>query len=513
MAILGEMVGFLDNQIKERIDVDKDRNIKMICYYYGFGGVALPTLDDTAQQFEGLGTRQRVQQIIDRDFRKSATPTEIPSAISFQQALHSRPHWALSELDRMVTEQGIAGGSFTLPGLLRLIRDLHLQTDYGIYTPDLQSATRVELGEDRELFLLRRHQVPLIRKVLNATKRSQGLRGIVKVDDFGDENHDFASHRDLMLHIMRHSDTVWMRAVEGELWYLFEDYENTLINHARKALTAYGECDLTKLAHSILAAMHRRHNKYDYPSVDLITDYLRSSVHFEAHGNSVSLLCDPIPLTPIEDDISRYLKEHANVHYPEARDFLTHTGNAKPNIDRILFQSALVFVDKTLGRGNYTFHPTGAPSLSKDQQATDQRYATFMQRLRDLRNTDARSEQSGRREQHILRQWLFEGKSDENCAICGKAFSTGALVAAHKKRRADCNEAERRDPYIVMPLCLFGCDYLYENRLVVVINGMVQMGSSFSGGGMEEEYAQKLIGNALHPKWMHGDLRYFQEYH
>jgi hypothetical protein len=37
-----------------------------------------------------------------------------------------------------------------------------------------------------------------------------------------------------------------------------------------------------------------------------------------------------------------------------------------------------------------------------------------------------------------------------------------------QEKRKDCTEHERTDPYIVMPLSVFGCDYLYEKRLIYI---------------------------------------------
>jgi hypothetical protein len=84
-----------------------------------------------------------------------------------------------------------------------------------------------------------------------------------------------------------------------------------------------------------------------------------------------------------------------------------------------------------------------------------------------LRETYARTEQV------FLRQHLFPGHVAV-CGVCGREFPVDLLVAAHIKRRADCDEDERRD-YLrnVMPLCRFGCDELFERGYIGVVNGRV----------------------------------------
>lgn len=75
----------------------------------------------------------------------------------------------------------------------------------------------------------------------------------------------------------------------------------------------------------------------------------------------------------------------------------------------------------------------------------------------------------GRLEQAYLRSQLFGGASKAKCALCGNWFPTELLIAAHIKPRSECTSSERRDaPHIVFPLCLLGCDSLYERGFASV---------------------------------------------
>ncbi len=55
------------------------------------------------------------------------------------------------------------------------------------------------------------------------------------------------------------------------------------------------------------------------------------------------------------------------------------------------------------------------------------------------------------------------------CELCRREFPVEFLVAAHIKRRALCNDAERRDlANVAMLACELGCDRLFEDGCVTV---------------------------------------------
>ena len=105
--------------------------------------------------------------------------------------------------------------------------------------------------------------------------------------------------------------------------------------------------------------------------------------------------------------------------------------------------------------------------------------------------------------------WLFKGKETEECAICKKKFSVKSLVTAHKKKRKDCAENERTDPYIVMPLCVFGCDYLYEKRLIYIDSGVVKAIDNLESYSSELGYIESVKGRNIDSRWLKGSDSYF----
>jgi hypothetical protein len=51
---------------------------------------------------------------------------------------------------------------------------------------------------------------------------------------------------------------------------------------------------------------------------------------------------------------------------------------------------------------------------------------------------------------------------------CYLLISVSQLVTAHIKKRSHCEVEEKLDSHIVMPMCKFGCDTLYEDGFLTV---------------------------------------------
>lgn len=77
-------------------------------------------------------------------------------------------------------------------------------------------------------------------------------------------------------------------------------------------------------------------------------------------------------------------------------------------------------------------------------------------------------------EQHHLRVYLFGKKKFDVCGICGKEYPVSLLVVAHIKYRKPCTNDERLDKNVIMPMCRIGCDILYEQGYITVVNGKVE---------------------------------------
>jgi len=85
-----------------------------------------------------------------------------------------------------------------------------------------------------------------------------------------------------------------------------------------------------------------------------------------------------------------------------------------------------------------------------------------------MKETDGTVIRRFRKEQRGLRDGLLGSAEVAVCDLCGRTFPTPYLITAHIKPRYRCTESERRDSNVVFAACVFGCDALFENGLIVV---------------------------------------------
>lgn len=111
---------------------------------------------------------------------------------------------------------------------------------------------------------------------------------------------------------------------------------------------------------------------------------------------------------------------------------------------------------------------------------------------------DRKAQVNTRREQAYLRNKLFNGRRIGECHFCKNEMSTEFLVAAHIKKRAECNKEERLDlNNIVIPLCKFGCDELFERGYILVKDCQVVSNPNKVATGYLKEEIEELEGTPV----------------
>ena len=122
---------------------------------------------------------------------------------------------------------------------------------------------------------------------------------------------------------------------------------------------------------------------------------------------------------------------------------------------------------------------------------------TFQERLNNISGDLSLDAVTKRRvEQHIFSEYLFAGKESVNCSICHKDYSSDLLVVGHIKKRSDCSDIEKKDLNVVMPVCKFGCDDLYEKGYILINNnGLIVLNPNIKLTSDTHTYINRILGN------------------
>ena len=514
MDIESQLTTALTDRVKKASAVD--RNVEVIIDHFGFRGDPQPTLEEIGKK-HGV-TRERVRQIIAKDFQKLDLPVfEIPSLKACLDLIQSRDYWLYADLTDAILNNGLAGDHFHIEGILNLASALGNPSNYVLYTPMLEEIKRGHFSQVNASFVLRPDLCKRLKPLLQTARKLPGKYGIAKLNYLKDEitlddQKVYSSYLPLIKLLIEYSAESWSYEYDGELWYSFEDsWNNPIANFSKKVFSVFEKCNKMLLAEVFFNALHSRSRPLPYPSTDLIGIYFETSKRFEIIEDQVTYLGEKSSdISEIDQDIISYLQVHGSSSFVDLKEHLYTLNYKHPYIVKSTMRSPFVYVDRSQGNKNNSYSLVGS-SLSTSVPSDYNKIRRRLMKLENLGNSDKWIETKARREQHILKDWLFGKKSKGQCAICGETYPIVALVAAHKKRRSICVESERLDPYIVMPLCKFGCDFLYEERFLTIepSTGQIKEGSQFQDGTLGSTYLNRLVGRKIDNKWLRGLPSYF----
>lgn len=490
----------------------KARDLTAVLIYYGFGDLAWPTLEQIGQQLS-IGTRERVRQVINQTFKDHATIDQLPR---LRAALHTISKVEIAPLPQLrqdLMDAGYISGNIHIRGLLNLANDLGVLENYDLYDNKLNTLVRAEAEFDEKTFIAAQLTVQELKAGLRKARTLPGLLGLARFEYVRSLLGDSVL-ADRIIGLIRLSSDAEYVEHKGQEWYIFEDRDNSLLNSCEKIFFVASECSVSVLSSTLHNSLRRRSHRFEYPSRDVIEKWIHQSRWFELSQGVATFLGQPRELTGIEKEVVSYLESTDNSNYSDLKDHLLTLGFGKALIDKAVTTSPLVHVDKSGKRTNYTYTLISrASSKAPRTEEIEERYQHFGNRLKRLaaaNGTDTPGEVLLRREQSILREWLFAGDKTSRCAICQNQYAVGALVAAHKKGRSMCSESERTDPWVVFPLCHFGCDYLYEVGALVIKGGKVVCTTDAASETNEARVALALDGNVLDPQWLKGKAAYFE---
>lgn len=515
--IKDEVEFFLNENIKN--SANKSRDTLLIMFYLGLSGEVAPSLEDCAKKFS-VGDQsnpnrkaERPRQIIDRKFYKKAMIADFPSLKKLDSFLSSVEFLSAQHYYDFCEKNNIADVTIHPFSLLRMLSEFEKSETYKLYSLEFEEISRAKAVIGDEFVIAKESKANNYRKALSDAKFLPGSIGIAKLELINEIIEKYEVDKEVIVKAMKSDKDSWFDVVEGEEYFLYENRDNMYINFLEKVASITAGDSVERMAYALSNASKSRTAKVgEYPPIQVVEKYLLSSKFTIVKGKYIQLNIEKKELNEIENIISSYMKKGEWYDPTEIRDFLKSTSKFQDvHINKSVYNSPLIYVDKSLGRKKFKCCLIGSEYIGGNK--VFDRYEFYKQKLMlfSKSGTDVETDVLLRKEQRLLREWLFNNTSFSNCAICRRKFSNSALVAAHKKNRSNCSDNERTDPYIVMPLCVFGCDYLYEKKLIRIGNDGT-INSNFEGIDLdmaEYDLLLKINGTILNERWFKGNVLYF----
>ena len=497
-----------------------ERNRAIITTFYGFGSEPWPTLETTGHLFGEL-ERERIRQIIDERFRRGGFKDRLPSAQRVGQMLADVEAVQASDFIAVLRLHGVIGEGGSPYGLLKLLTDLKIDCQVDLYRWDLERAARTNARDDHDVFFIRADLTAELNRQLIAIRKAPIGVGIANLDSVGQLLGELSAERmSILRRLISATPHSWTFESGDQFWYMFEAAKkNRLISALEKVHSVTDHCPVPELAESLLNAIKRTRDKsITFPSIDVVKRYLNQSRFLSVEGATATFRsseCCKGPLTKVQKDTKNVLlsENGGRATLPVLRAKLQSLGNSRDTIANESQTSPILSVDKSLGHGSHVFRLIGhGASSSVAADLTNERYQRVREQLLEIckTGTDLPIDEQRRLEQPHLRKWMFGESAHCSCALCGRRFEIGALITAHKRPRKGCSESQRLDPHIVMPLCSFGCDYLYENEYVYIENGIACVNRVKQATPDMIVVVKSLEGKQLAERWAAGPSDYFR---
>jgi hypothetical protein len=497
---------------KNKVGDNLSRDTQIILSYFGLTGIPNPTYESIGKFFEA-GTRETVRQIIERKFTSKTTIEDFNILDEMAKFISKgEVHYVPDLIDYFINCNYISDG-ISIKGLMNLFHIFNLIEDFELYNVELDKVTAINQEDTSDIYLISQNTYVNLESKFRKIKTAPGILGVCEINE-AIEKSEIRDNTDFIKSLILKTNNSWTYQKNEKLWYMFENRDNIIVNTLEKIINVASNIETDVLSNILLATISKRTSNLTLPTIEVIKAYLSNSKYIDIYNDFSYLKVNNGKLTDIEIDIIDYFKRNNKtiINYVEIKNHLIGKGYSKVYYDKCLYHSPFLYVDKSKGRTKYEFILLNHYSSKQEKNDNESTYIIFKSKLKALYGeTDITTQLKMRKEQAILRDWLFKNKKYENCAICGKEFSITSLITAHKKKRSLCSEGERTDPNIVMPLCSFGCDVMYEQERVVIIDGVSNVVNFENLTQAEIEYLKMLDKRKIEEKWLHGNIDYFRK--
>jgi len=500
---------FADSYIYNKNEEINIRNRSILYEYFGCGTLLNPTYESIALQYNC--SRQYIEQIISGLFKRQIKERDRESFKRIIDAASEKKVVYYSEFKSFFKAGNLIEDDFNLGGLLNIIKLLNINFPYTIINSELKKSKADTLENESDFLLVRNDFYETFKNRLKPILTKPGQVGIVSLSEIYQDYSELDYK--LIEMIIKCHPQAWFYKDKNNFYYTFENRDNIIANTISKINGVTNNCDIEILSEIIEGVINRRsHKEITHPDSKLISRYLADSRYSKANGNTVSLIDanQTRQYSKADATIMSYFekRENKSCDYTELKEEIISSGLSEDSAKKECYSSPFLWVDKSAGRKNYKFSFITNYSTKTEEIDRYLLYRTKLLRLSE--ETDGDSQGKYRLEQTLLREYLFKDRETLKCAICGREYSTKSLVTAHKKKRSLCSARERIDPYIVMPLCKFGCDYLYEERFIEIKDGKVHRNKLRQAElKTENDFISEIENNRIDEIWLMGNESYF----
>jgi len=330
----------------------KKRNVDIVSHFYGFGDSQWPTLESTAERF-GVGSRERVRQILNETFRDYLSPSDLPRLRACATLLGSKKTWIGSDSLEAISDCGYSSAHLSAKGLLNLMHDLSLCDQYDLYNYSFVKISRADVDTERNYFAVESKMAGALKKALHRARTLPGQLGLANTRFLAPLSKSVDLN--VLITALRWDPNSWMEPEGKDYWYCLENRENTLIGMAEKVFALTDEIDCLRLAECLSNGLKARTLKYQYPDPSRILSFIQGSKYFSCGKRSARFLGERGDLTDIQEAIVQFFREKSVADWKDISSYLYAAGFGKVLVSKAVMQSPLVCVDRASGRRHYTY--------------------------------------------------------------------------------------------------------------------------------------------------------------
>ncbi len=353
-----ELRMYLDTHLLDRKNGSKTRNMDLVCDYFGFSVSPWEDLQTLADKYK-FNSRERSRQIMQMAFRDFADAGDLPLARQAASLLEIAGAITMQDFTRVLAGHGLLDQPVQARGLLIYLRELGLCQDFGVYVKDMVPLRKSMASDDPPIWLIDKQWLHKHRQMLHDLYTLPGLIGLACLDDFFVTHELDDTQQNLAWLMLENMSDFWSVQEAGETWFAIEGRTNRVINDLGKIFAVLEQCKPARLAHCIHNGLSNRTRKQRRPSPELIEEFLKTSMHTEFDGRFIRFNGELAELNPIEQDTVAWLRKRNYTGYPELKEHLLGLGYSKPNTDKAITKSPLVYVDKSRGRSHYRYSWVG----------------------------------------------------------------------------------------------------------------------------------------------------------